>query len=69
MENEIETELHRCYCGAPAAPDDVFCARCRYFNNVFHQTPIQSESKRDKVLRAIEDRKMTRGVNRILVIE
>lgn len=58
-----------CKCGGPAAPDDTLCDRCRYLRGVFSEKEPMFDSKRERAIRAIKDRKMMRGISRILEIE
>jgi len=51
-----------CRCGRPALPDDHLCARCRYYDVVFHPRPPILESKREMAQEAIRVRKVMKRV-------
>jgi hypothetical protein len=58
-----------CPCGSPSAPNDHLCARCRYFQNVFRPPTPEFESKRDRALKAIYNRRLMKADRKVLVIE
>jgi hypothetical protein len=66
---DVGVGMNMCLCGGSALPDDTLCGRCRYIQNIFNPKDTLFESKRDKALRAIEMRRSTKGISRIVVNE
>jgi len=58
-----------CPCGNPSLEDDHLCARCRYYQTVFHPPNPQFESKRERAMKAISVRREMKKATRMVVME
>ena len=58
-----------CPCGSPSLEGDHLCARCRYYQTVFHPPTPEFESKRERAMRAISVKKEMKKSVRMVNIE
>lgn len=65
----MSMDENTCRCGNPKAIDESLCVRCVYYQKVFNPPAPVFESKRERALKAISDRRMMKGASRVMRIE
>jgi hypothetical protein len=58
-----------CRCGNPKPTDEQLCVRCAYYQRVFNPPAPIFESRTERALKAIHDRKLMKGANKVMRIE
>jgi len=65
----MSMDANLCRCGNPKAIDEPLCVRCTYYQKVFNPPAPIFESKRERALKAISDRRMLKGASKVMRIE
>jgi len=65
----MSMDQNLCRCGNPKAVDEALCVRCAYYQRVFSPPTPVFESRKERALKAIADRKLMRGASKVMRIE
>jgi hypothetical protein len=65
----LEDVVNSCPCGHPIEDGRLLCDRCEYYRAIITPPSHSFDSKRDLALKAIEMKRMNKGILKIVVME